>query len=158
MNRRRLTILSLFLTLVFIQAAPVSAHNPTSINLIYDFAGQDLFVEVFHSVSDTTSHRIAQVIIEKNSVEIIRRDYTRQNSTGTFEAFYVIPAVHGDVLKVTAICSISGQIVGLETVIDPANTDTTPTGTTPLDMTLIIAVAVVVIGIIAVVFALIRRR
>jgi hypothetical protein len=71
-------------------------------------------------------------------------------------------AVHGDILSVTATCSISGLTSDDVTVVDPSVTTTTttspPNGGTPLDMTLIIAVAVVAIGIIAIVFAFIRRR
>ncbi|MHA1949814.1 MAG: hypothetical protein ACXAAO_15595 [Candidatus Thorarchaeota archaeon] len=159
MNRKRLVILSVFIALVFIQATPVNAHNPSSINLNYDFASQELSVVVAHSVTDTVSHRIQSVSVERNSVEVIARAYAQQNTTAEMEAVYSISAVHGDVFRVTATCSISGQIVGLETVIDPAMTDTTtPTAPAPMDMTLIIAVAIVAIGVIAVVFGLMRRR
>ncbi|MHA2024638.1 MAG: hypothetical protein ACW98U_01960 [Candidatus Thorarchaeota archaeon] len=159
MKRKRLLILTLFFALVFIQATPVNAHNPSSINLNYDFASQELSVVVTHSVTDPVTHRIQSVVVERNSLQVIGRAYAQQNTTAEMEAVYSISAVHGDVFHVIATCSISGQIDGLETVIDPAMTDTTtPTPPAQMDMTLIIAVAIVAIGVIAVVFGLMRRR
>jgi hypothetical protein len=127
--------------------------------LSYDFASQILTVDVVHDTVDVNSHYIQQVVILKNSASYLTRDYTSQNSTAGFTATYSVTAVHGDVISTTAHCIISGSIADDITVIDPAITTTTPpNGGTPVDMTLIIAVAIVVIGIIAVVFALLRRR
>jgi hypothetical protein len=163
MKREKLLFLMSFLAiLILIQASPVAAHPPSSMNLSYDFASQVLTVDVSHSVSDVNSHYIYEVVVEKNSVDVLTRDYTTQNSTSGMSATYNIAADHGDVLSVTAKCSQSGQMTDEVTVVDPENTDTSPTPTNGdgpwMDTTLLIAVAVVVIGVVAVVFALIRRR
>lgn len=144
---------------MFIQAAPVNANNPSSIDLDYNFGTQVLTVDITHFVTDVVGHRIDTIVIEKNSVEVVTRSYTVQDSTTGMSDTFDISAVHGDVLFVDANCSQIGQITGSVTVVDPAVTPTTtPNGGTPMDMTLIIAVAVVAIGVIAVVFALMRRR
>ena len=159
-RRMMLFCFSFLAIMIFNQGLPVNAHNPSSMNLSYDFANQELTIVVTHSVPDVNSHYIIQVNIDKNSADFLTRDYTSQNTTSQMSAIYSILAVHGDVLNVQAICSVSGSITRQITVVDPANTDTTPTngGGTPMDMTLIIAVAVVAIGIAMVIFALLRRR
>ena len=160
MRKKILVIFSFLAILILIQGTPVNAHSPNSMNLSYDFASQVLTVEVSHSVSDVNSHYIYQVVIEKNSVEVLTRDYTTQNTTSGMSATYSITAAHGDVLRVTAKCIQSGQITDETTVVDPDNTDTTPAnGDGPwMDTTLLLAVAIIVIGVLAVVFAFLRRR
>ena len=160
MRRKTVIIFSSLVIMILIQGTPVNAHSPNSMDLSYDYVSQDLTVEVSHSVSDVNSHYIYQVVIEKNSVEVLTRDYSTQNSTSGMSATYSIAAAHGDVLRVTAKCSQSGQITDETTVVDPENTNTTPTnGDGPwMDTTLLIAVAIVVIGVLAVVFAFLRRR
>ena len=165
MNKKKLSFLSiLFLSVLFLQAAPVNAHTPASIILDYDFGTQVLTVQVSHSVTDPNSHFIIQIVVEKNSVEFITRDFTSQPSTSGITETFDVPAVEGDVLRVTASCNFVGDAVDSFTVSESSTTTTTTDTTTPppnggtIDMTLIIAVAVVAIGIIAVVFALIRRR
>jgi hypothetical protein len=73
---------------------------------------------------------------------------------------YSIPAVHGNVLSATAKCIQSGEITNQVTVVDPDNTDTTPTngGETWMEITLFIGIAIVAIGVVAMIFALLRRR
>ncbi|MFW9809935.1 MAG: hypothetical protein ACFFE6_11225 [Candidatus Thorarchaeota archaeon] len=161
MVSKKTPILSvIFLSLLLLQVAPVTAHTPGPMTLDYDFGTQLLSVQVTHSVSDVNTHYIYQVVVEKNSVVVLTRDYTTQNTTSGMSATYSISAVHGDVLSITAKCIISGQYTDDVTVVDPSVTTTTPTngGTTPLDLTLIIALVVVVIGVIAVIFAVFRRR
>ncbi|MHA1964890.1 MAG: hypothetical protein ACXACG_04090 [Candidatus Thorarchaeota archaeon] len=155
MNSRKLAILSVFLALVFIQATPVSAHPPGPMTLDYDFSSQIFTVQITHSVTDVNSHFIAQVRIEKNSVEVLTRTYSSQNTTSGFSATYAIAAEHGDVLSVRADCSISGTTIGDISLIDPSVPTTTASG---LPMEMIIAVAIIAIGAVAVVFALMRRR
>jgi hypothetical protein len=171
MKRRTTMFIFSFLGIfILIQGTPVIAHTPSSMNLSYDFASQVLTVDVSHSVSDVVSHRIATVTIEKNSVQVINRVYSSQNTTSGFSATYHIPAVDGDVLSVTAVCSISGQVADEITVSDPAATttpttpepSTTPTPTNgygfPLSVPLLIAVAVVVLGVVLVIVVLVKRR
>lgn len=160
MRRKSLVIFALLAIMILVRGTPVNANSPSSMNLSYDFSSQVLTIDVSHSVSDVNSHYIYQVVVEKNSVEVLTRDYTTQNSTSGMSATYNIAAAHGDVLSVTAKCIQSGQITREITVVDPENTDTTPTngGGDWMNMTVLIAVAVVVIGILAVVFLFLRRR
>ncbi len=155
-----LIVLTILGIMILVQGTPVSAHTPGAMTLSYDFANQELTIVVSHSVTDVNSHYIIQVNIDKNSVDYLTRDYTSQNTTSQMSAIYGVSAVHGDVLSVQAICSVSGSISRQITVVDPDNTETTPTngGGTPMDTTLLIGVAIVVIGVVAVIFALIRRR
>lgn len=161
MKRRIMLFCFSFLAImIFIQGTPVNAHTPGPMNLSYDFASQELTIVVTHNVPDVNSHYIIQVNVERNSVDFLTRDYTSQNTTSQMSAIYSIPAVHGDVLEVTAICSVSGSVTNQITVVDPENTDTIPTigVPPPLDMVLIITVAIVAIGVVMVIFALLRRR
>ncbi|MFX1607108.1 MAG: hypothetical protein ACFFDD_14535 [Promethearchaeota archaeon] len=157
MNRRGLFVLGTFMALLVIQAVPVSAHTPGPMTLDYNFGTQVLSVQVTHSVTDVNTHYIYQVVVEKNSVVVLTRDYTTQNTTSGLSATYSIAGAHGDVLRVTAKCIISGQASDQITVVDPTATPINGGGTW-LDMTLIIAVAVVAIGVIGIVFAFVRRR
>ena len=151
----RILLLFGFVLLLTLQPATVSAHAPSSMSVSYDFSAQVLSVDIAHTVSDVNTHYIEQVRIEKNSVEVLTRTYTSQNTTSSFSATYALPADHGDVFSVRADCVISGVAIGDVSVQDPSIT--TPIQP-PMNMTLIIAVAIVAIGAVAVVFAIIRRR
>ena len=148
------------------QLVAVDAHTPAQISLEYDFDLQELTVTVSHSVSDTNTHYIYEIVVEKNSALFTTESYTSQSSTSGMSETISIPAVDGDVLSATAKCSISGQVSGQVTVIDPTTTSTTTattsTSTTstgePIQMITIILVGVVVFGIVAVVVGLMRRR
>jgi hypothetical protein len=152
-----LTFFSLVVIMILVQGVPVNAHPPGPMDLSYDFASQVLTADITHVVVDVNSHYIYQVVVERNSVVVLTRDYTTQNTTSGLSATYSIAAAHGDVLRVTAKCIISGQASDQITVVDPTATPINGGGTW-LDMTLIIAVAVVAIGVIGIGFALIRRR
>ncbi len=155
-----LLLFSFLAIMILIQGAPVNAHTPGTMTLSYDYASQVLTVGVSHSVTDVNTHYIYQVVVEKNSVEVLTRDYTTQNTTSGMSATYAITATHDDVLRVTAKCIISGQVTNQVTVVDPENTDTTPTngGGTPIDTALLIGIAIVAIGVVAAIFALMKRR
>ena len=174
MNRKKLSYLGiLFLSVLFLQAAPVNAHTPASIILDYDFGTQVLTVQVSHSVTDPNSHFVIQIVVEKNSVEFITRDFTSQPSTSGITETFDVPGVEGDVLRVTASCNFVGDAVDSITVSDPSTTTTTTTSTettttsgsttspTPpagMDSTVVIIAVVGGIGVILVVVAGIRRR
>ena len=154
-------IVSVLAILILIPVTRVSAHNPEAMDLSYDFSDQELSVQVTHTVSDVNTHYIYQVVVEKNSVVVLTRDYTTQNTTSGMSATYSIGAVHGDMLSVTAKCIQSGQITRQITVIDP---EVTTTPTTPngggfyLDMMVMIAVLIVAIVVVSIAFAFLRRR
>lgn len=131
MNKMRLAYLSvLLLTVLFLQAAPVSAHAPAAIGLDYDFGTQVLTVDVSHGTTDPDNHYIIQIIVEKNSVEFMTKDYTSQPSTTSITDTFDVPAVDGDVLSVTAFCNLAGQHTESITVSDPSSTTTTTTTST----------------------------
>lgn len=88
----------------------VFAHNPGAMVLDYNFGNQKLGVTITHNVADPNSHYIENVKVWNNDNLIINQDYTSQPSTSSFTYSYDITAVSGDVLKVTATCSISGNI------------------------------------------------
>ncbi len=96
--------------------------------LNYDYDNQILTVTVFHSVADPNSHYIEEIIINKNSAFVMNRTYTSQSSTSSMADTFNVNAEDDDILQVTAICSISGQITqqitvsagGLQTQPPPA--------------------------------------
>jgi hypothetical protein len=156
-----ISIVSVLAIMILVPVNQVNAHAPTSMSLSYDYSDQELSVQVTHTVSDVNTHYIYQVVIEKNSVVVLTRDYTTQNTTSGMSATYSIAAIHGDALSVTAKCIQSGQITQQITVIDP---EVTTTPTTPngggfyLDLTVMIAVLIVAIGVVWTGFVFLRRR
>jgi hypothetical protein len=182
MKSTQLSYLSLLLLAVmFVQVVPVAAHTPASVSLDYNFQTQVLTVDVSHGVTDTGSHFIIQIVVEKNSMEFTTRSYTSQSSTTGMTDTFNVPAADGDVLRVTASCNFVGDAVNSLTVSDPSmttttttnpstttdttTTDTTTTGSTTsptpptgMDSTVIIIAAVAGIGIIMVILVLVKRR
>ena len=156
----KFVVLSLLAISIMLQGVPVSANSPQSMTIDYDFSSQVLSIDLVHPVSDVNSHYIYEIEVSKNSVVILTKAYSSQNTTAGMSVTYSITAVHGDVLSATARCIQSGSISNQVTVSDPTatSTDTTTDPETPIDSTLLIAVAVVVIGIVAVGFSFLRRR
>ena len=110
-------------------------------------------MEIAHEVDNVTTHYIHQIVIEKNSEVVITRDYTSQNSTSGMTAVFIVEAGIGDFLKATAKCVISGED-SME-----LNLGNVFTGDrTPPDDAVIIISAIVIVGILAVVFVFIRQR
>ncbi len=158
--------------LVVLKAAPVSAHAPGSVTLDYDFDTQVLTVQVAHSVANVNTHYIIQIIVLKNSIEFTTRAYSFQDSTSGMSDTFDVPAVDGDVLRVTAICNGFGEWVSTVTVSDPSITTTTttsgttgttgtttPTSPTGMDSTTVaIFAAGIGIGIILLVVVFVKRR
>lgn len=159
-RRNTLFILCLISIVVLVQSNPVLANSPSSMDLSYDFTSQELTIDVIHPVADVNTHYIYEVEVSKNSVVVLTRSYTTQNSTSGMSAIYGIAADHGDEFSVIAKCIQSGSITRQVTVVDPENTEPTPTnGTgTPPDMTLLILLAIGIIAVVAVIFTLVRRR
>ncbi|MFX0107650.1 MAG: hypothetical protein ACFE7R_05165 [Candidatus Hodarchaeota archaeon] len=163
----------LFFSLVLLpQSMMASAHNPGGVSLEYDSGTDTLTVTVSHSVDDPNTHYIYRIVVEKNSIEVASRDYTSQDSTsGTSDAF-TLAAIDGDVLEATAYCSISGQNSAQITVSIATTTETTTTtpsdtitttttddsGEIPLPMTAIIVIAILALGTIALIIALVLHR
>ncbi len=112
----------------------IIAHDPTSIELEYDFFNQKLDVTITHSVADPNNHYIETVDILKNDSGYLILNYTSQPTLSTFTYTYDVAAQDGDDLEVTAICSISGSITGSLIVDAPAQDEivieTSPTPNT----------------------------
>ncbi len=101
-------VMSLFVLLLIPGLA--LAHNPSSMELEYDFNSQQLSVTITHNVASPNDHYVERVEINKNDEPYLTQDYTSQPTTSTFTYTYDVETVDEDVLEVTAICSIAGSI------------------------------------------------
>lgn len=147
-----LTICSFLAIIILVQGVPVDAHAPGGTHIGYNFIDDELSVTFSHNVGGVNTHYIHQVIVELNSVVVLTRDYTSQNSTDEFSAIYHLVAEHGDFFRVTAKCILSGEATQeLDLTWDNPNE-------TPLDSTLIIASVIVALGVIAVIVVFMKRR
>lgn len=154
-------LLGLFLLIVIAyQPVNVQAHPPGPITLAYDIDTEILTVTVTHVTADVNTHYVYEIVIEKNSVVFTTGSYTSQSSASGMSDTFDVPAVNGDVLKVTAKCSVSGEGLQQITVSDTTSTTTTTTGTADpwFPTTVMIFVAVIALGVIVVVVQLLRRR
>jgi hypothetical protein len=161
------------------QVSVADAHSPGPMVLDYDAETDVLTVTVTHSTADVNSHYIYEIVIEKNSVQVDIQTYSSQSDSTQIVETFTIDAVDGDVLEATAKCSVSGQITEDITVEIPStttssttdtSTDTTTStssttttsnggGTTdPSMMPLLIATAIIAIGIVLVIVVLVKRR
>ncbi|MFQ5832080.1 MAG: hypothetical protein ACE5H4_05225 [Candidatus Thorarchaeota archaeon] len=157
---------------VFIAAtmapAPVTAHAPSNMTLLYDWNSQELTVTISHTVGDPNSHYIENITVFKNDVKFTSSLYTNQESSFTASDTFVVAATDGDVLRVWAECVLGGINQRTLTVSEPATETTTTTTTTnggrtngELDFfptTLLIAGVVIALGLVMVVVMVARRR
>lgn len=117
MKKTRLLLgLFMFFAMSALLVIPVWAHPPVDMTLSYNYDNQILTVTVFHSVADVNTHYIERIIINKNGQFAMDRNYTSQATASSMSDTFDLDAVDDDVLQVTAICSISGQIVRQVTV------------------------------------------
>jgi septal ring-binding cell division protein DamX len=107
-----LILLALILLSFFfiILSTPVLAHPPSQMALAYDVDTQVFAVSIMHSVPDPTSHYVEKVELTKNGAPLLTKEYTSQPSTSALTYTYAIDADIGDILEVTAYCSIYGSI------------------------------------------------
>ena len=90
--------------------APTSeAHPPSEMELSYDLENQTLTVTVTHVTIEPQSHRVYLVEVEKNGDLYLDREYDEQPDN-TFTDTYNVEAQVGDVLTVTAYCSLYGSV------------------------------------------------
>ena len=85
------------------------ATAPKSVDLAYDKNGQTLSVKIEHPTLAPSMHYIEYVEIKKNGTAISKNKYESQPSDSVFTYTYNIPATKGDVLEVTATCSLWGH-------------------------------------------------
>ncbi len=119
-------IIIIMLVIAPFLAMQVSAHTPEDMQLEYDFGEQNLNVTITHNTGDPNTHYIEQVDIKKNDVLYLSEQYSSQPTTSTFTYNYTVETEDGDVLKVTAICSISGSITRTLTVVGENQTPGAP--------------------------------
>jgi hypothetical protein len=111
-------------------ARPVMATTPSNVDISYVYETSTLLVEIMHATTNMETHYIARIEVRVNSVLNQSRDYTSQpNLVGLSDSFSV-PAVIGDVISATAICSVSGQLTDTITLTGPVVFTTTTTTTT----------------------------
>jgi len=100
----------------------VQAHNPENMWISYDYYEEELVVNIEHNVTDPETHYINLIQVYRNNALETSRTYTHQNDTyGMMDYFYFI-ANRGDEIRVTATCTMDGQISRTLTV-DLASTD-----------------------------------
>ncbi len=116
-----------FIGILCLGTLSVKANNPTGLDLTYD-STTGLRATITHG-QVSSGHFIEFVNIEINGSLVLNTTYTSQ-ATNTISYDYVITASQGDVIRVTAICSISGSITRTLTIGsgqgDPVVDDTIP--------------------------------
>jgi len=155
----------IFLTVAFlgllVLPIPVRAHTPGPMTLEYNADTDTLTVTVAHSVS-SADHYIASLQLWKNDVSVETKTYTSQESNSGMDDTFTVAAVDGDVLKVTATCSISGFVTEEITVGSGPTTSTTDTSTIePADSTSfmwLVLAGVSASGIVVIVLVVCLRR
>ena len=93
-----------------------SAHAPTAIYLTYKEG--TLTVYITHDSDDPDTHYIETVTVLVNDVEYLSETYTSQelSEKGMVTYSYTVTASDGDVISVTAECSIDGSAAETLTV------------------------------------------
>ncbi|MFW9909486.1 MAG: hypothetical protein ACFFEF_13000 [Candidatus Thorarchaeota archaeon] len=156
---REVRKLLLFVVLLMLFASfqmPVQAHAPGPMTLSYNTETDTLTVQVTHVV--TGDHRVAQIQVWKNDVsQIIRLYEPPQETNSGMDDTFTIEAAGGDVLKVTATCSITGSVTEELTVPGGTTSNTTPVNGSSSTWLLIAAVVPVII-VILVILILMKRR
>jgi len=89
---------------------PALAHNPSDMDLEYDFINKKLDVTITHSVVAPNDHYIKSVEIFINDVSYLIVNYTSQPTLSLFTYTYDLDAADSDIIRVIAICSITGSI------------------------------------------------
>jgi hypothetical protein len=102
---------ALFVALVLFCMHPgiTYAHPPQNIHLEYDMFFQNLTVKITHKSAAPDQHYIKSVIIKKNGKVFSTTPYESQPDKETFTYTYKVSAKDGDVLEVTAACSVFGS-------------------------------------------------
>jgi hypothetical protein len=101
----------------------VSAHAPTAIYPTYKEGTLTIYID--HASDDPTIHYIKTVTVTVNRVEVLSETYTSQElgEKGMVTYSYSVAASDGDVISVTAECSIDGSITGSLIVGDDSKDD-----------------------------------
>ena len=111
--------LASFILITIFTSIDTQAHPASLMELEYDFGTKILDVTVFHTVSDVNTHYIKEIKIYVNDVLNQTETYTSQTTLSKHEDSFTVNAVHNDVIKVQATCSISGILTEEILVSDP---------------------------------------
>lgn len=104
-------VLMFGLIIFFILSVNVTAHSPSAIDINYDIESEELVVRINHLVSDSTTHYIYNITVEKNNIFYKSFEYTSQPSSSSFTYTYSgIVGATGDMFSVVARCIQGGQI------------------------------------------------
>jgi cytochrome b561 len=96
----------------------IKAHSASDLVLDYDSPNQILNFTVTHFVGDPNSHYISEAVILKNGASFDTVRYNSQPTGDTFKYTHAVPAVDGDVLRVTVTCNAFGSLTEQITVSD----------------------------------------
>jgi len=102
---------AVFIFLIFYCVFPplTYADPPQDVKLGYASNSQTLTVTITHKSSFTGFHYVKSLEIKKNGVVVSANTYESQPDPATFIYNYKVSAAKGDVLEVTASCSLSGN-------------------------------------------------
>jgi hypothetical protein len=136
-SQRQLLYISVVITVLLMMTTintPVTATEPSAIQLTYDFGAQKLTVNVSHYVANTKTHYIENIEVFRNDVSVLNQSYVNQSfNYGMIDSFSVTAAVD-DNLTVTALCSkgytLTRWLIVTSTTATNTQPETTPT-TTP---------------------------
>lgn len=98
----------------------VLAHPPQDMSLEYDINISKLYVTIKHETPAPTVHYVNKVEIKLNDDIYGIYNYTSQPTVNEFTYNYTVIGSIGDVIEVTAYCSIQGSITRTLTITDPA--------------------------------------
>ena len=85
------------------------AHSPQEVVLSYDQARHTLEVRITHASKDPATHYVKKVEIKRADKTIAATEYQSQPGQATFAYVYPVEIGAGDVIEVTATCSVFGS-------------------------------------------------
>jgi len=113
------------------------AHDPNASTLI---------VTITHAVSDSNTHYVRMVTVNRNGVAVVTEEYTSQPTPDTFSYRYDVAAKEGDILEATAECNLGGSItvqLSVQGSEEPSTEEGRSPGLWPLHAALMVTALVV---------------
>ena len=122
----RVPVILALLAAALVLVMPVSAHNPTDIQVSYDPGTEKLSVTVTHPVDDPTTHFVNKVQVRQNGRTISDPDYKSQPEKTTFTYTYDVKAAPGDTIWVLTTCNRGGSLEKKYDIPAPPTLTTAP--------------------------------
>jgi len=99
------------MTILLLTLLPVSggAHPPQDVVLSYDQARHTLEVRITHPSKDPATHYVKKIEVKRADKTIAATEYQSQPGQTTFAYVYPVEIGAGDVIEVTATCSVFGS-------------------------------------------------